>query len=75
MQRTLEADPTNARGYLVLAILDLVRGNVDGAIAAAERSLRLMPEGASNPPARQLLARLRALRLGPPRPTPPSLEP
>jgi Tfp pilus assembly protein PilF len=74
VQRALEIDPTNSLGYLVLAMLAEQGGDVDGAIAAAERSLRLTAEGASNAPARQLLARLRARSNWPLRLKPPSLR-
>jgi tetratricopeptide (TPR) repeat protein len=72
-QRVLGVDPTNANGYLVLAIVAEETGDLDGAIADAERALRLTPEGASHKPAQLLLATLYARRRGPLRLNPPKL--
>jgi tetratricopeptide (TPR) repeat protein len=60
-QRSLDLDPTCARGYLAVALLAEQRGDVDAALVAAERSVRLTPPvGARNAEALQLLAGLRA---------------
>ena len=62
VKHALTVDPTNARGYFALAVIDANQGDIDGAIEAAERSLRLTPEGYSGAPAKELLGQLRARR-------------
>ncbi len=62
VQRALASDPTNTHGYYALAVIAAMQGDIDGAIEAAERSLRLTPEGASGAPAKVLVDKLRDLR-------------
>lgn len=61
-RRALELDPTNARAYLAWAVVYASENDVDRAIDAAERSLRLTPEGSSAAPTKQLVGKLHELR-------------
>ena len=59
VKRALEIDPTNSMAYIALAMLDYSQGDLDGAITALERSVRLAPEGSDTSGARSLLAQMR----------------
>ena len=61
-RRALELDPTNARAYLAWAVVYASENDVDRAIDAAERSLRLTPEGSSAAPTKALVGKLHELR-------------
>ena len=62
VQRALAIDPTSAAAYFALAVTAANQGDLDGATAAAERSLHLTPEGGSVTPAKELLGKLRQMR-------------
>jgi tetratricopeptide (TPR) repeat protein len=64
VQRALAIDPTSAAAYYAIAIVAVAERDIDGAMAAAERSLHLTPEGASGTAAKALLDKLRELRAG-----------
>lgn len=64
VKRALAVDPTNVRAYLALSMIDFQEGDLDGAITAMDRAVRLAPEGSDTRGPRALLAKLRAARGG-----------
>jgi tetratricopeptide (TPR) repeat protein len=62
VKRALEVDPTNTRAQLALSMIDWQDGDLDGAITAMERAVRLAPEGTDTSGPRSLLVKLRAER-------------